>query len=316
MFEISRATTNDVDLVTIRNGESGEQVCIAPAFGGNVSEIILAANEKTYSVIDGYTTGAQFMENAGFKSAKLIPFPNRIKDGKYSFEGTSYQLPINRAKENHAIHGFFYNRPMEVERQATGEHGGAVVLSSLYGGDVPGYPFELKVQISYSLLAESGFRCVTHIENIGRKPAPVADGWHPYFRFGAKVDDLMLRIPADHQTEVDERMIPTGKKLPVDKFRNRAPIGDARLDTGFALPESEGVAVTELHFPQDNVTLEIWQETGRERYNFLQVYIPPSRSSIAIEPMTCNIDGFNNGEGLVILSPGEIFNASYGVRLR
>lgn len=310
MFDVLREDVNDVDLVRILNRESGERICIAPGFGGNVCEIVFAAGGRTHSVLDGYTTGAEFIENAGFKSAKLIPFPNRIKDGKYFFNGTDYQLPINRKKENHAIHGFFYNRPMEVERRSGGESEGSVILSSLYGGDIPGYPFELKVQIKYSLHEKSGFSCTTQIENFGRKPAPIGDGWHPYFSLGEKVGRLMLKIPAKFRTEVDDRMIPTGKRFPADDFKSPAAIGDAQLDTGFMLSEDDGVAVTELYCPKENLTLEIWQETGRGKYNYLQVYIPPSRSSIAIEPMTCNIDAFNNTDGLIMLGPEERFEAS------
>ena len=52
------------------------------------------------------------------------------------------------------------------------------------------------------------------------------------------------------------------------------------------------------------------------KYNYLQVFIPPLRNSIAIEPMTCNTDAFNNKEGLIILEPDQQFKASYGVSIK
>ncbi|MCB0643138.1 MAG: hypothetical protein KDC44_15925, partial [Phaeodactylibacter sp.] len=51
------------------------------------------------------------------------------------------------------------------------------------------------------------------------------------------------------------------------------------------------------------------------KYNFLQVFTPDHRQSIAIEPMTCNVDAFNNREGLIVLKPGEAHAASFGLRL-
>ena len=58
----------------------------------------------------------------------------------------------------------------------------------------------------------------------------------------------------------------------------------------------------------------IWQETGKYKYNFLQVYTPPHRKSIAIEPMTCAPDAFNNKDGLIVLGPFESFYAVCGIK--
>jgi len=59
----------------------------------------------------------------------------------------------------------------------------------------------------------------------------------------------------------------------------------------------------------------ICQETGKYKYNFLQVYTPPHRKSIAIEPMTCAPNAFNNEQGLIILAPFESFSASWGISM-
>jgi aldose 1-epimerase len=52
-----------------------------------------------------------------------------------------------------------------------------------------------------------------------------------------------------------------------------------------------------------------------DKYNFLQVYTPPHRNTIAIEPMTCLADAFNNKKGLIILKPSETASFSFGVKL-
>jgi len=110
-------------------------------------------------------------------------------------------------------------------------------------------------------------------------------------------------------------MIPTGKILAFEKFCELTKISSTELDTGFKIDAAEISMETELFDPEAFVKIKVYQEIGEKKYNFLQVYIPPTRDSIAIEPMTCNIDAFNNRDGLIVLEPGEIFEASYGVRL-
>jgi aldose 1-epimerase len=145
---------------------------------------------------------------------------------------------------------------------------------------------------------------------------PFAEGWHPFFGFNVPVDRLFLKFSADRLILVDQRMIPTGETVRYDHFNQLKKIGDTLFDSCFKLKAGQNLHTTELYNPEKDLTVMLWQETGPKRYNFLQVYIPPSRQSIALEPMTCNINAFNNGEGLQILEPGECYEASYGIRIK
>ena len=88
------------------------------------------------------------------------------------------------------------------------------------------------------------------------------------------------------------------------------------FDTCFEIkPGKDGIQTTELHDEEAGLTIQLWQETGENKYNYIQVFIPPDRSSIALEPATCNINAFNNLEGLITLKPEETYEAAYGVRL-
>ena len=110
-------------------------------------------------------------------------------------------------------------------------------------------------------------------------------------------------------------MIHTEEVKPCEKFSSISKIGDEKIDAGFQVRKGGGHAKTELVDLELDLKVTVWQETGEMKYNYVQVFIPPSRKSIAIEPMTCNINAFNNGEGLIILKPKSTFNATYGVRL-
>ena len=315
MFKIVKEKFGELTKIKIENSDTREYISIIPEFGGNVNEIALAKEGKIYSILNGYETPAEIIKHDYFKSAKLIPFPNRIEDGKYSFNGKDYQLPINKPDENHAIHGFVWNKKLTLQKKEIRDKYASVQFKHTYDSSLPGYPFKTKILITYFLTTEEGFRCITEIKNIDSCKIPVADGWHPYFKTSGKVDELMLKIPAKYKTDVDSRMIPTGKRLLYNDYIKLVKIGDTKFDTGFPIMQNGGSVTTEIYDPKVDLKIKIWQETGKWKYNYLQIYIPPSRKSIAIEPMTCKINGFNNKEGLIVLQPNESFKASYGVSI-
>jgi aldose 1-epimerase len=55
----------------------------------------------------------------------------------------------------------------------------------------------------------------------------------------------------------------------------------------------------------ERYALDIWQKAGIEQYNAIQIYTPPDRMSIAIEPMTSEPDALNHHRGLIVIPPGE-----------
>ena len=123
-------------------------------------------------------------------------------------------------------------------------------------------------------------------KNLSNVMIPIGDGWHPYFKTSGKVENLWLKLPTNRKIEVNKRMIPTGKKTLCNKFSALSKIEKHQFDTGFALSKKRGIMSTELQDKEKNYSIILWQETGKMKYNYLQVFIPPSRNSIALEPMT------------------------------
>ncbi len=275
---------------------------------------MLGKKELNYSILDGAKNYSELIKNEWYKGAKLVPFPNRIRDGRYSFNRKSYKLPINFQSQKHAIHGLLYNQKFTVKDRTVSKKSSSILLEHLSLGRTDGYPFKFKVHIKYTLSSD-GFESNTVIKNEHSAKIPIGDGWHPYFRLKGSLADMLLRIPSTRQIEVDSRTIPTGEIRPFEKFSSLSKIADEEIDSGFQLRKRNGLAETELVDQEHDLKLTVWQETGEMKYNYVQIFIPPSRKSIAIEPMTCNINAFNNGEGLIILNPKSTFNATYGVRL-
>lgn len=314
MFRIDDEKFGKFTRIKLVNTNSMEHVSVIPDFGANVNEIVLSKKALNYSILDGAKNYSELIKNEWYKGSKLIPFPNRILDGRYTFNRKSFKLPINFQSQKHAIHGLLYNQKFTVKDRTVSKKSSSILLEHLYLGRTDGYPFKFKVHIKYTL-SGGGFECNTVIKNEHSAKIPIGDGWHPYFRLKGSLADMLLRIPSTRQIEVDSRNIPTGEIRPFEKFSSLSKIADEEIDSGFQLRKRNGLAETEIVDQEHDLKLTVWQETGEMKYNYVQVFIPPSRKSIAIEPMTCNIDAFNNGEGLIILKPKSTFNATYGVRL-
>jgi len=315
MFTTVREPFGKFTKVTLLDSDTGESVSFVPEFGGNILELVLSKNGKTYSVIEGFQSYEELIQNSFMKSGRLIPFPNRILNGTYTFDGTTFQLPVNEKARNNAIHGFFYNRNLAEKGVTVDQNQASIQLEYDYSGDYPGYPFAFKVQLIYILMNSHEFKITSRIKNTDTRPLPLGEGWHPYFRFGKKVDELFLKIPSTETLVLSNQMVPTGEILQNETFSKLTQIGDQQLDTVFRLKAEEGVSFAELVDKRENAILRAWQETGPRKYNFMVVFIPPDRQSIAIEPMTCATNAFNNHDGLIILEPGEVFEANHGVKL-
>jgi aldose 1-epimerase len=313
-FVVTSRGTGRYRQLIAENSESGDRAVFYPSHGALLNELRLSHGDKKLDVLDGYADEASLEALSYSKGIKLSPFPNRVRDGRFEFQGRTYQLEINKPNEHNAIHGFLQKADFQVEKTETDDEGATVELLHRYGGDRPGFPFPYSLRMAFRL-EKGGLSVTTTVVNEGSGDMPFGDGWHPYFTFGVPADELWLELPSGEYLLTDDRMIPTGEARRLQGFDGAAPIGGQSFDTGFVLPPGGPLAKTRLSCPAQDLTLELWQETGPGRYNFLQVYVPPARNAVALEPMTCAADAFNNGLGLIVLAPGEKFEASYGVRI-
>lgn len=323
MFKVEEKRFGKCIEYAISNARTGESVRVAN-LGANTLNLTLKPSDRDgppMSVLLGYDTPEQLEEGRWSRGIKMMPFPNRIQDGRYAFGGRTYRLPINFPSQNHAIHGLLSKETMGLRESEEGSSQGSVTLEYDFTGKFGGYPFGLYVNVKHTL-TEDGLKVETTAENIGTESLPFGDGWHPYFRFDGRCDvnNWELKIPAKRRVKMSERLIPTGDLLPVEgteyDFLKRRRIGAMSLDNVFtSLSREKGFSVTELRNATLDVALEVWQD---QAYDYLVIFTPPgeNRNCVAIEPMTCNTNAFNNGQGLIVLKPGDRFRGSYGVRMR
>jgi aldose 1-epimerase len=317
MYQILHEPFGPISQVKLINTDTGEWFSFIPALAASLNGLALRKKDQVHMLIEGCSTYENLMHEGRekFMGSKLFPFPNRIKDGTYHYNENSFQLEKNFSAESHAIHGLVLNTAFEITSEKASSESATVSLKYEYKGSDQGYPYHYTLTIDF-ILNKSGFTCTTGVENKDVQPIPLGDGWHPYLKLNCLLDTLSLKIPSRQVVELDDRLIPTGKLLYDDRFETIANIGTTTFDTCYKLTEEEDIAETELYDPAKDLRLKLWQKTGKNKYNYLQIYTPPSRSCIAIEPMTCMPDAFNNKNGLILLSPGKFVNFTFGIQLR
>ena len=316
MFTVQSEPFDSLTLYRLRNEETGEYVSIVGDYGAIIHRLsLLTEDDQLIQVIDGYETAEQLLAEGSrsFKGSLLFPFPNRVKDGRYTFDGKSYQLPINETDRGHALHGHLHNAAFEVVAEGASETGAFLILEYEADGKAEGYPFQYLLNLDFRL-NEEGFSCKTVVQNLTESDIPIGIGYHPYFRLGDNADEWLLKLPVEAQLELDERLIPNGKESVDTRYQEFSPVKEV-LDHAYRVHSTEGEAITQLVNPSRNVTLTMWQRTGLDQFNYLQVFTPESRRSIALEPMTGAPDAFNNEQGLIRLAPDQMLEATFGVRL-
>lgn len=269
-----------------------------------------------FPVLDGY--GEAELAHAS-RGQLLIPWPNRLADGCYSFEGRTHQLPLSEPGQHNAIHGLVRWSAWDLI-EASSRH---VRLAHVLWPQV-GYPFNLALEVLYEL-SDQGLRVTIMAENVSQEAAPYGAGHHPYVRAELSVVDASkLRLPAETWLETDERQIPTGRLVSTAgtdfDFLTPRPIGTTRLDTAFTglQRDDDGLARIELTSSDGSRRVSMWLG---ERFDYVMAFTGDTlaegarRRSIALEPMTCAPDAFRNGLGLSVLEPGQRLSASWGLTL-
>ncbi len=250
----------------------------------------------------------------------LAPWPNRVDGGRYSFEGTDYQLALTEPARANAIHGLTRWTAWTVVRQDAS----AVRLRSAPHGQ-QGYPFCLEIEAEYRLDPRTGLQVTVTARNRGSHAAPYGTGAHPYLTVGtASVDGCELTLPAEFWLPMDDRGIPSGPPEPVKgteyDFRQPRAIGTTRLD--HALTElsrgADGRAWAYLAADGGNgPRVGLWAGEG---YRWLQVFTGDAlgpdrrRKAVAIEPMTCPPNAFVTADDLLVLQPGDEVAHAWGIQ--
>jgi len=243
----------------------------------------------------------------------LMPWPNRIRDGRYTHDGVTQQLPLSEPTRSNASHGLVrWAAWTPVERSAASITLGYRLMAQ------SGYPWTLDLTVTYAV-GEDGLSVTQSATNRAATAAPYAAGAHPYLALGdGPVDDWTLQLPATTYVTADDRLLPTGT---VDlagtelDFREPRRIGATVLDTCFGGLEPGNDGRVRVTVSDGAHATELWAD---EATRWLMVFSADTtsapRRSLAVEPMTAPVDAFNSGIDLVRLEPGATHTAHWGIR--
>jgi len=274
---------------------------------------------RVYTV-DGADVVVSFGEDEvapAFHGMVLAPWPNRLADGAYTFDGHELQLPISEPARNTALHGLSCWVDWSISEASSDA---ATLVLDLAAS--PGYPFSLRVSVTYAL-TDDGLTITTTALNTGATALPYGVGYHPWISPGTgSLDDCTLEVGADSLVTVDDRLLPTGTtRVAGDMdYREARTLAGSDLDDAFADPirDADGRSWARLT-RGDGSTVAIWMDGAAKAWQVCTGnHISPAsaqRSGVAIEPMSCIADAFRTGDMLVTLEPGEAHTLVWGMAL-
>lgn len=299
---------------------SGQQFQIN-AGNHQVTVVEVGGGIRTYAVADRDVLDPYPRDTVcdGAHGAPLIPWPNRLADGAYTFDGTDQQVALTEPDKRTAIHGFLRWRNWRAV-----EHEPDRVVMAIRLHPLMGYPHTVDVQVAYTLDESTGLSVTTTATNLSDHACPYGSGQHPYLSPGrGRLNECTLQLQATTWIDTDnERQLPTGRKPTTGTaldFSTATILGEKQLDFPFTdlTRDADQRAWVRLT-AADGSRVELWVDGT---YPIVELFtgdtLTPDRRrrGLGSEPMTCPPNAFQTGEGVLRLEPGESTTSSWGVRL-
>lgn len=219
----------------------------------------------------------------------LFPFPNRVRDGRFNFQGS--ECVVNPPR-----HGFVRDRAWKVERMSADEQDGAMVRSVFDAADHPDilaqWPSPFRLAATYWLF-ESKLTLSFEVANTGERAFPYGYGIHPYFERPVRGT---VRVPARERWVLDDSL-PTGERIEVTDgydLRDGADVQAVQLDDILTGLEADGDGEVRCEIDDHETGWRTTVRFAKEAFPHVVVYTPPApRTAICVEPNTCPTDAFN-----------------------
>ncbi|WP_435017159.1 aldose 1-epimerase [Tundrisphaera sp. TA3] len=286
-------------VIILRDETSGASASILPSFGFNMFDLRLPAAGQARRMVVAADDFADTPTRPGRNGTPvLFPYPNRVRDGRFTFRGKEYHLPITNAPN--AIHGFAISAAWDVVSQGVDDSGAFAVgrfhLAEHAPEMRPHWPTDAILEIRYSLAGRKLDMTVT-VTNPTDAELPYGFGIHPYFRCpfaGAPLSEARVILPASRHW-ILEKNLPTGEIEPVSSrldFRRGKSRAGLVLDdvlTGLTYQGDFGVARL-----IDNSLRSEFRLTFDRGFRELVAFTPPQdQTLLAIEPYTQTTDAIN-----------------------
>jgi aldose 1-epimerase len=319
------AADRDGGVIVLEETTGAARAEVWPACGFNCFRWRVRHGERLLDLLYAAPTFFRGGRPTGSGTPILFPFPNRIRDGRFTWDGKDYQLPRNDHEHVNAIHGFVFDRPWRVADRGADAEAAWVTGEFRGSADAPDltahWPADFRVRVTHRLTA-TRLAIRAEVSNPDSRPLPFGLGYHPYFRVPLVPNSSAAECTVQgHAREVWElqQFLPTGERRvpegPLDLATPR-PFEALRLDdvyTGLdAAPVVEGLRLLgAVRQPPYAVTMRL---LAAPAFRELVLYTPGHRQAVCLEPYTCPTDAVNLQQrgldpGWRVLQPGEIWSA-------
>jgi aldose 1-epimerase len=312
-----------MESIVITDAACGSSARIAAHLGFNCYEFQSAApGGSVVDVIDcqpGFIDGKQRPNCNG--TPLLFPYPNRIREGRFHWDGLDYQLPAGKVvyEGSHAIHGFCFDRPWRVIQRSAESATGEFQLSVDAPDRLEFWPADFIIRVRYKV-SGAALICEVGITNPDTKLLPWGFGTHAYFKLPlgphGKLTQCLIEAPAHQQWELVD-CLPTGQRQKVSgpaDLRAGAAYELSNLDDVLSGLRPQLDALIETSISDHGAGLKVVQRFGQE-FRELVVFKPPWTTAVCLEPYTCVTDAINLQQkgidaGLRVLEPAASFHTS------
>ena len=301
------------------NSSRNTLVSIAPEFGSNMYRFRVGEHDLIY-------TDQVLLKKRDYTGAFVLwPFPNRVRDKRYTYQGQLYSLKdVHRPGGDAAlVHGLVFDRPWQYTQPIIGPDEVSVTTYVDVNTDSPyytAYPFDSRLSLTYTL-SGTELTVTYQVHNKSPRTLPFGFALHPYFSTFADKHDVLLSIPAQAVMEADDEMLPTGRIFDVRKvmyamydLREPTPVAYLKLDHVYTRLNRSALSIVD--YTRLAMQLHISATTD---FTHLVIFTPQQIPSFCIEYQTCSTDAINlhhqssalrEAAHLLEVQPGETYSGT------
>jgi len=303
-----RHETHQTGLLALRAGDLVLE--LAPDVGGSIAAFYSEGDDWRFDWLRPATQQALHSRDPeGMASFPLIPFCNRVRNGRMLFEGKEIAMAPNRGSSPHTIHGFAWKRPWTVVELGETQ---AVLQLDHPAGDWP-YAFLATQRIT---LTDEGLTVAIEVENRDKTAMPLGVGHHPYL---PRREGTVLQANVERVWLTDDEVMPTGlDTAPVVRaLRKGALLKDMVADNNFVGWDRRAY----VEWPADRATgrRSVLTMEADAPLDYFVLYSPQGKDHFCIEPVSnctdwLNVRGYTRAElGGAVLAPGETYSARFSL---
>ena len=265
---------------------------LSPSVGGAISAFEWLDGQSRRPILRKCNSSLQNV--LGAASFPLVPYVNRIREGRFTFRGREVRLQPNMPGDPSPLHGQGWLSPWRVDESSTS----SASLSFRHAADE--WPWDYEAGQEFAL-DERGLSARLTCRNTSGEPMPCGLGFHPYYPCGP---ETRIDTEVAHAWTIDEKVLPV-EKVPAEgryDLRGRRVCGQ-NLDNGWD-GWGGSARMSDPAWPYD---LEMSSREAR----FFQLYSPATGGIFVAEPVTHANAALNEPEqdwsrlGLRVLQPGD-----------